>query len=328
MKTIYPKKLSKGDQIQVIAPSSSLTSMKASVKKRAIQRVSRILGLSVSFGAHTSEKDMFGSSPLQSRLKDLHAAFANTHVKGVACVRGGYNANTLLPYIDWELIQKNPKPFWGYSDITVLANAIYAKTGLMTYSGPNFASFGLDSEKGIPDYIFDYFEKCLFHETAFEITASQYSGERNVAPTKNKGFVLLQEGTAEGTVIGGNLCSLNLLQGTEYMPSIKDKILFLEDDDFGGKETPIEFERNLESLLQLPHADTIRAIVFGRFQKGATMTMQKLAFMLSSKRISKNIPIIAHVDFGHTNPMITFPIGGTVRIQARGKNIKIEIVRH
>lgn len=327
-KIIFPNKLKPGDTIRVIAPSTSALSMKPAIRKQAVKRAKEILGLTATWSKHSEEKNLLSSASIKSRVEDLHEAFENKNIKGIACVRGGYSANTLLPYINWGLIKKNPKPLWGYSDITVLANAIYAKTGIVAYSAPNFSTFGIKEEKGQAEYILDYFEACLMSEDAYEIFPSKYFGERKVAPKKNKGLVVLNEGIAEGTIIGGNLCSLNLLQGTEYMPSLKDKILFIEDDDFGGDQSPLEFERNLESLLQQPHAKTIRGLVLGRFPSKTTMTIEKLKQILSNKLALAGIPIITGVDFGHTNPMITFPIGGTARIEAKGRAIKIEILKH
>ena len=285
------------------------------------------LNINFAYSKNAFEKDMMDSSSIKSRIADLHNAFQDKRVSGIICVRGGYNSNTLLPYINWNFIKKNPKPFLGYSDITVLSNAIYAKTGLITYSGPNFSSFGVEHQK-TARYIIENWKKCLMSDEPFNITSGEYFGERKIKPRKNKGMIIFQKGNAEGILIGGNLCSLNLLQGTEYMPSLKNTILFLEEDDFGGKTTPLEFERNLESLLQLPNVNTIKGIVFGRFQKGASMTVEKLKFILSSKNISKNIPIIANADFGHTNPIFTFPIGGTVKIEVKNKKIEIKILKH
>lgn len=327
LKTIYPPKLAPGDEIRVIAPSSSGSSIKADVKKRAIARA-QSLGFKVSFGKHVSEKDIMGGSSIVSRVADLHDAFRDPAVKAIFAIRGGYNANTLLPYLDWELIKKNPKPLIGYSDITVLTNAIYAKTGVVAYSGPNFSTLGKKDEKGEVEYVIGSFEQCLMQELSYEVTPSKYFNERTVGSTKNKGMTVVQSGTAEGTIVGGHLSTLNLLQGTDYMPSIKNSILFLEDDDFGGENTPFEFERNLESLLQLPGAETIRGIVFGRFQKGSKMTLEKLRFLLSSKKLPQNIPLITGADFGHTVPMMTLPIGGTTRIVAKGIKVTIEIVKH
>ena len=77
--------------------------------------------------------DCLNSSPIEARVADLHAAFLDDNVKAILAVTGGYNANELLPYLDFELIAKHPKIICGYSDFTSLANAITAKTGLVTF---------------------------------------------------------------------------------------------------------------------------------------------------------------------------------------------------
>lgn len=329
MKSIFSNKLKIGDTICVIAPAASVASFKPkSIINTSKKRIKDLLGLDVVFSKNVLEKNIIDSSSIKSRIKDLHDAFLDKNIKGIICARGGFNANELLPYIDWNIIKNNPKPIWGYSDITVLSNAFYAKTGLVTYSGPTFSTMGMKEEKDVVKYIFDNLKKCLISEDSFEIISSKYWNERKTKIKKNTGPIALQNGNATGIIIGGNLCSLNLLQGTDFMPSLKDKILFIEDDDFGGKLSPLEFSRNLESLLQCKDSNTIKGIVFGRFQKGFNMDLKKMKLILESKKISKNIPIIYNVDFGHTTPMITFPIGGTVKIEANNTKIKIEILKH
>ncbi len=327
MKTIFSEKIQPGDELRIIAPSSSAASMKASVKRIADKRTKELLGLKVTYSKNAFEKDLFGNSSIDSRVKDLHDAFRDKKVKGIACVRGGYNANTLLPYLDWELIRKNPKPIWGFSDITVLSNAIYAKTGLVTYIGPNYSSFGMDENKDNIEYMFDFFKKCLMSEEFFNVTPSKYIGERRHPFRKNKGYSIIQNGTAEGVLIGGHLSTINLLQGTEYMPNLQDVVLFIEDDDFGGDQTIFEFERNLESLLQLPSV-SIKGIILGRFQKDSKVTIKQIEHLFESKKLSKNIPIVADANFGHTQPIFTFPVGGVVRIKAKSGKVNIEILRH
>lgn len=328
MKTIHPPKLKLGDKIQIIAPATSISSFKPkNLAKTAKSRLEN-LGIKVTFGKNAYEKDIFDSSSIKSRVHDLHKAFKDKTVRGIICARGGYNSNTLLPYLDWNLIKKNPKPIMGYSDITVLCNAIYAKTGLVTYLGPTFSTLGETEENGIIDYMICSIKKALMYGKPYIIYTSKYFNERKVKARRNTGVKILQKGVATGIAVGGNLCSINLLQGTEYMPSLKNAILFIEDDAFGGSNSPLEFERNLESLLQTKEAKSIRAIVIGRFQKGFAMTDKKLVHILKEKSISKKIPIIANVDFGHTRPLAVIPIGGTVRINAKGKKASIEILRH
>ena len=310
-------KLEKGYLIRVIAPARNLTIIADNKRKLAIKRFNK-LGLDVSFGAHVNENDIFDSSPVDLRIKDLHKAFGDRNVKAVFTVIGGFNSIQLLKHIDYKLIKSNPKIICGYSDITCLANAIYAKTGMITYSGPHFSTLG---EKNGMQYTLDYLQKCLFSGKEFEIKPCGEWYDNN-QKEKNDAYYLLNEGEAEGTIIGGNLCSLNLLQGTEFMPSLKNSILFLEDDYESHSAT---FDRNLQSLICLPQFSDVRGILIGRFQRRSKMTLEKLKFIIETKPELKKIPVIANVDFGHTRPMITFPIGGFAHLTAHNKKITIHI---
>ena len=214
----------------------------------------------------------------------------------------------------------------------MLLNAIHAKTGITTYYGPNFFKFGM--KYGL-EYTLEYFVKCLFSDEPYSIFPSEkwsndkwYRDQEQRNFIANTGPIVIQSGSAEGTIVGGNLCSLNLLQGTEYMPKLKDTVLFVEDDDLAGQNTLGEFNRNLRSLLDMPDAKHIKGIVLGRFQEGSFMTLEKIKLIFDSKPELAGIPIIANVDFGHTDPMITIPIGGTIRISAKGDRIDIGIATH
>jgi muramoyltetrapeptide carboxypeptidase LdcA involved in peptidoglycan recycling len=112
------------------------------------------------------------------------------------------------------------------------------------------------------------------------------------------------------------------------MPKLKDAVLFIEDDDTAGDLTFGEFYRNLHSLMQQPHADSIKGILIGRFYSKSEMTAEKMRFIAKSDPRLKKIPIIANVDFGHTDPTITFPVGGTVEISARKNKAEIKIITH
>lgn len=111
------------------------------------------------------------------------------------------------------------------------------------------------------------------------------------------------------------------------MPDIRNKVLFLEDDNIMGPYFPYEFDRNLESLLQVEGADTIQGIVFGRFDESCGMNVDTITAILKDK-VPQNIPVIFGADFGHVFPMITFPIGGAVRITADKGSAKIQLFSH
>lgn len=309
-----PDKLKPGDEIRVIAPARSMSILSDELKQLATNRLTD-LGYKVTFGANVNEMDDFRSSSIKSRIDDLHEAFSDRNVKGILSVIGGFNSNQLLDYIDWKTIAENPKVFCGFSDITALTNAFFAKTGMISYSGPHYSSFG---QKLNFDYTLDHFIKCCVDTEPFSIVPSEkwsddpwYADQQNRDMIDNDGFLVINHGAAEGTVIGGNLCTLNLLQGTEYMPDLTDSVLFIEDDE---ESSPSHFDRDLVSLTQQLSFAGVKGLVIGRFQKASNMTDDLLTKIIKSKRELDDIPVIANVDFGHTDPKITIPIGGTVSL--------------
>ncbi|MDP2637697.1 MAG: LD-carboxypeptidase, partial [Candidatus Levybacteria bacterium] len=310
MKKLIPSKLHSGDTVRVIAPSRSLSIIGKESREIAKNRFNE-LGLTLTFGKYVEETDNFASSSIKSRIEDLHTAFLDPNVKAIFTIIGGFNSNQLLKYIDWNIIKNNPKIFCGYSDITAMSNAFFAKTGLITYSGPHYSTFG---QKLYLDYTLEYFKKCLMEDNPFEILSSSkwsddewYVNQDDRKLISNKGYFVIQEGSAEGTIIGGNLCTFNLLQGTEYFPKAEDAILFIEDD---YTSEPHTFDRDLQSLIHLPEFKNIGGIVIGRFQKKSNMTNDLLTQIIKTKKELKNLPVVANVDFGHTDPKITIPIGG------------------
>jgi len=327
---ITPEKLKQGDEIRVIAPARSLSILSEDLIKFAIKNLEN-QGFKVSFSKNCNETDMFNSSSIKSRVEDLHEAFSDKNVKAILTVIGGFNSNQLLKYLDYNLIKNNPKIICGYSDITALTNAITAKTNLITYSGIHFSTWGMKKEF---EYNLEYFKKCLMNNDEFKVNPSKtYSDDswyknqenRNIIP--NKGHIILNKGEAEGIIFGGNLCTFNLLQGTEFMPNISNSIIFIEDDDFSGDNTDIFFDRNLQSLIHQPNFEKVRGIIIGRFQNKSEMNLEKLKYIIKTKKELDNIPIIANVDFGHTNPLITFPIGGIIKLIVNDE-VELTILKH
>jgi len=330
MKIIYPEKLKKGDVVKVIAPSRSMALISQETREIANKRFSE-LGLELSFGKHVEDKDDFNSSSIESRVQDIHDAFSDKNVKAIIAVIGGFNSNQLLKYLDWEIIKDNPKIFCGYSDITILNNAILQKTGLVTYYGPHYSSFGQELHF---DYTLDYFKKCLMQTSRFEITPSDqwsddewYKDQQSRKLIKNNGWQVINEGRAKGIAIGGNLCTFNLLQGTEYFPEVENAILFIEDDELTGDFSAAEFDRDLQSIIHQSQFKNVSGVVIGRFQKASKMTPEKIEQIIRSKKELEKIPVIAGVDFGHTDPKITLPIGGEVDIIV-GESSRIEFIGH
>jgi len=329
MEKIYPTKLKAGDEVRVVAPSRSMSIISKEVREIANRRFAD-LGLKLSFGKNIDESDEFASSSIESRVADIHEAFLDKNVKAVFTVIGGFNCNQLLKYLDWNLIKKNPKIFCGYSDPTALNNALFAKAGLVSYSGPVYSTFG---QELYFEYTLDYVKKCLLSDEPFEIKPSDnwsddawYINQKDRNLIKNDGFWVLNEGKASGTILGANLCTFNLLQGIEYFPGFpKDTVRFLEDDEMSNDVT---FDRDLQSVIHQPNFENVKGIVIGRFQKVSKVSRDILTKIIKTKRELNNIPVIANVDFGHTSPLITFPIGGEAIVEAKNGIVKLEVTKH
>ena len=325
---MYPEKLKAGDEIRIIAPSRSMNILSEEIIRLATDRLIN-LGFEITFGKNVMKaQEEYNCATIEQRIEDLHNAFLDKNVKGILTVVGGYNSNQLLKYINYDIIKSNPKVFCGLSDITALQNAIYAKTGLVTFSGIHFSNFGM--KKGF-EYSEEYFKKMLMSseglvdvESSKEYSSDEwYTEQENRTFIKNDGMTSINEGIAEGTIVGGNLCTLNLLQGTEFMPNIENKILFLEDTGALNANFLLEFDRNLESLMQLKQFEKVKGIVFGRAEDCSVMNIKKWCMMIKNKRDLDNIPIIINANIGHTTPIFTYPIGGKCKIIANKEKCNI-----
>ena len=83
----------------------------------------------------------------------------------------------------------------------------------------------------------------------------------------------------------------------------------------------------MQSLIHLPEFSGVKGLVLGRFQKVTEMTNKKLVEIIKTKKELDNLPVIANVDFGHTQSMITFPIGGTAKMLAKDGKIELKILK-
>ena len=181
------------------------------------------------------------------------------------------------------------------------------------------------------EYTEKYFRKMFMQTGSIEIESSNewsndswFKEQENRTFIKNEGMKIINKGEAEGTIVGGNLCTLNLLQGTEYMPELEETILFIEDDGLVGKTFNKEFDRDLQSLLHCAKSKNIKGIIIGRAENNCEMDDEKWKRILKSKKELNNIPIVINANFGHTTPIFTFPIGGYAKIKL-DEEIKIEI---
>ncbi len=155
-------KLGEGDEVRVVSLSRSISIISQEVREIAVERLNS-LGLSVSL--IEDEEWLFHSPSPETRIRNLHEAI-ESDAKGILTPIGGWIGNTIIDRIDYGLVRRNKKAFCGYSDITVFHLAFLAKTGMGSYYGPHFSSFGM--KKGI-DYVIEYFRKAVMEKDEFEL---------------------------------------------------------------------------------------------------------------------------------------------------------------
>ena len=262
---IFPPRLQTGDLVRVVSCGLSLRGANPAQREFCNANLAA-MGLRVSFGNYVDDSNDFDTSSVAVRVADLHEALRDGEVKAILSGLGGMNTAQILRSIDWNLLRNNPKVISGFSDIATLVNAVYAKTGVVTYYGPFYGTFGM--KKGAK-YMLDTFQKCLFSEMPFIVQPSPHwsddcwwldQNKRNLI--QNKGPLIINEGQAEGRLVGGHLTSISMLFGTEFSPDFTDTILMVEEN---GEIGPRSFDRLLQSAIHQKGFDRVRALLIGRF---------------------------------------------------------------
>src|SRR3546814_627093 len=170
---------------------------------------SDLLGFKVKTGPHYASRYGGLAGTDAERAGDINAMFADEGVKAVICLRGGSGAARLLPLLDYDAIRANPKVLLGYSDITALHCGIHARTGLVTFHGPNGSS-------SWNDFNANQFRRMFFERELMQYRNVVDAGDELV-PRRNR-TLTITGGKARGQLVGGNLSVLVALAGSPYMP--------------------------------------------------------------------------------------------------------------
>ncbi len=327
---ILPPRLSKDKLIAIIAPADPVAGV---CPKETIQRGYLYLkskGFSVIEGESVkclTKKHIAGSEAL--RIQDIHNFVKREDVGCIMAFWGGFNSNQLLDHLDYDLIKRHPKIFIGYSDVTALTTAITTKTGLITFSGPGVISFA----KPEPfEYTWNNFEKICIEaqdnvvvkdsdEYADDLFFLRDDSDHRIKKN-NEGRQVFKSGKTRGEIVAGNLQTLLVLNGTEYLPDMNDKILFIEEDE---TSTPAHLDRYLCQCKQLGWFEKISGLIIGRFTEESSFSEDDTLEEIMGKYLTNmNFPIIYNVDFGHSDPLITIPNGGNCSINTDSKEIIFE----
>ncbi len=303
----------------ICAPASSMRSMNSNFIGIGIERL-KSLGYSVKFGNNVMNTSEIGVADMKDRLEDFLEACEDEETECIIPVFGGYNSNALLSNINYDRMKESNKLVAGYSDITALLNAIYKKTGVAMLHGLSFSAL---CEPELDDYAFYLFSSLLEGKSGITIRQSEYVAEdlwyfkeinSKRERYKNQGWQVISEGTARGTVIGGNLETFLALAGTDYMPEFDGTILLAEAEP---KEEPKKFLRDLNQLQQMRCFDRIKGMIIGSFSKDNMLYRKDiLSYLIHQVIKTVNFPILANTNFSHIDPIYSLMIGGTAEVNA------------
>lgn len=288
-----------GETIGVIAPASPM------LPERLVAGVDylRRRGYRVVLGEHINRQRGYLAGDDEQRAADLMRMFQDPEVKAIFSARGGYGTQRILHLLDYDLIARNPKVLVGYSDLTALQLAIWARTGLVTYSGPMVA---VEMGKGIDRFTEEAFWRCV-----------EGDGSLDVFPMPGgTSMQVLRPGRARGPILGGCLSVLPTVLGTPYQPSFEGCILVLEDIG----EEPYRLDRYLAHLKQAGVLDQVAGIVLGQFidcepssRETPSLSLEEL-FEDYFGRLS--VPVVAGFPYGHGDVKITLPLGVEAELDA------------
>jgi len=295
-----PPHLQPGMTLGVVAPSSP--SPERALTARATLRLEQ-LGFRVVFGPHAHDRREYLAGNDGDRADDMLTMLARDDVDAVLCLRGGYGAIRTAFQFDRarlaQLADRPPKPFIGFSDITILHCMFGHALNWVTFYGPGCTSFAHAT-----DYTVAAFRRALMETEPFEIL-----------PDPDVPYVeTLVPGVVEGELAGGCLPLLVALMGTPWEPDLRGKVFFFEN----VRRRPSDIDRMLMQLLMAGKLQECAGIVIGEQFNcepagGNSLTLDEVFHDLITPL---GLPTIYRLPIGHGKHLATLPIGGQVRLDA------------
>lgn len=327
-----PPRLREGDTVGVISPSWGGGAAYPHRVERGVAYLES-LGFRVKVAPHALNTVGYVSDTAEKRVADIHEMFGDPEVSAVISTIGGDHSCHLLPHLDFDLIRRNPKILMGYSDVTVLNVAIWARTGLVTFNGP-----ALMVELAEYPEVFGYTERHMLKtlcsvEPAGEIGPSGWWTEELLSWDEKEdltrartgqpsgGWTWLKGGRAEGVLVGGCLESMQHLRGTPYWPDFGGAILFLETSE--EKPDPEKVDGILMDYENMGVFGESRGLLFGRPYGYTAEERVQLHEVILDHVGRYEFPVVADMDFGHTSPTFTLPVGCRAAIDAGRERFEI-----
>ncbi len=300
--TIKAVRLNPGDKIGIISPASPPFGSKKQLFFKGLEYL-RDRGYNCVQGDHLFCEHGYLAGTDEQRLSDLNRFIQDPTIRAIFCSRGGYGTARLIRDLDYETLKKDPKVLVGYSDITTLQLAIFAQTGLISFSGPMVA---VEMGKTIDPFTETHFWPMVMQSTPHSLSC-ETSKIRN-------------QGVAEGRLLGGCLSLVTHSVGTPFFPDMEGAILFLEDIG----EAPYKIDRYLAQLRNAGVLDQIQGLILGDFlhctEDAPTLEIEQI---LHDYVDHLNIPVIDRFPYGHGDIKFTLPVGCRVRLDTHTQTLEM-----
>jgi len=290
--------LTSGNTIGVMAPSSFVEKLDIQKSKETLEAQ----GFKIFVHPQTYARDRQSAGTAQEKLDALHDLYSNTNIDAIWAAGGGNRALYLLNELNYQLIAENPKPLIGFSDVTVLLNAIYTHTGVENFHAQVFKSL----------HNFEQLDQTLDVLTGLSQSMCLERAD------------IINHGAADGKLIGGCLSLFQSLLGSEECPDLNGAILFLEDT---GDEIS-RFDRMLAHMQRLGVFEQINGLILGEFhdlKDGRRPFGFTLLDIISELTADKNIPVVINAPFGHGQNLTPLPVGRLSALDTATKTIDFSV---
>jgi len=327
-----PPRVRPGDTVAIVSPSFGAVGAWPHRVERGTAYLEG-LGLRVRVMPNAARNEGWASASPADRVADLHEAFLDDEAAVVLAGIGGNHSNQLLPLLDFDLIREHPKVFQGYSDMTVLHWAIATHPGLATFHGPALVPELGEFPQVLP-HTDRYLRAAWFGDEAISIEPSaawtdeflDWDAKTDLTRPRveraSEGWLSIRDGLATGVLLGGCLETICWhLKGSTAWVDPQDTILFLETSE--EAPSPATVDAYLTDLEQLGMFDAAAGLVFGRPYGYTADDASLLWDVVAARTESSGVPVLANVELGHADPMVTLPLGVGAELDAGSRSLRL-----
>ncbi|MEC3978045.1 S66 peptidase family protein [Amycolatopsis sp. H20-H5] len=324
-----PHAIAPGAALGIWTPSAPAPALFPRRFGRAVDAL-RFEGFPVVFADSARGNVGIGADYPAALATDLHKLLTDERVGAVLCTTGGYTSSAVLAHIDWALVREAAKPIIGYSDITSVLWAVLSQSELISFHGPMLISEW--GEWGGPwSYTLDSFRRAL---SPGPVSATLAEPDRwtdetlwwdkedtRRRTTQTGGWRCLIPGKAQGWLLPGCAATAAHLFGTPYLPDVEGALLCLEFADMG----PDQVWAHLVQWADSGRLDRVSGLVVGRHSgpRAAAGGSRDFDAVVRDVVGNRGFPVLADVDFGHTEPMVTLPVGGRALLDATARRLTL-----